>query len=162
MTDEALWDWAVRVYALPGAKSAFLGLQNDYDLDINLILWRVWLADRGRAPDDAVAHAAVALSRGWRDATMRPMRAARDALAVARPPIDAAAANDLRARLLKVELDAEKLHLDALETLASNAPARAGAAPLSAALVDEAPELAADPDDHPALFSTLFNSLATR
>jgi uncharacterized protein (TIGR02444 family) len=41
--DVSLWDFVSRVYAIPQVERLTLGLQDEYHLNVNIILWCCWL-----------------------------------------------------------------------------------------------------------------------
>ncbi len=119
MTGPGLWDWAVETYDRPGVKDALLALQDDHGVDVVLLLWRLWLADRGREPEFAALQTALALSEEWCAGVVEPLRVARTTLKIPPEGVDSAGALTLRQAVLDAELGAEKLQLEALEPLAS-------------------------------------------
>lgn len=111
----SLWDWAVEVYARPGVSAACLALQTDHRQNVLLLLAAAWAAKEGRAlplPE------AIALTRDWDGAVVSPLRAVRTEMKVPRAAIPDDQREAVRERLKTVELQAERLLLTALETLA--------------------------------------------
>ncbi len=111
----SLWSWAVRAYARPGAAQACLAMQDDNGQNVPLLLAAAWAADEGRVlPLDA----SVALTLDWETAVVGPLRGVRRELKVARTDVADQPREALRERVKAVELEAERILLDALEALA--------------------------------------------
>ena len=107
-----LWAWAGEAWRRPGFEAACLTLQDDHGQCAPLLLWALWLIERGSTPDDAEIDRAVVLCRTATSSTIEPLRQARRGAA----PAD-------RDRLLADELAAER---ELLETLSFFAPACGG------------------------------------
>lgn len=110
-----LWDWALAAYARPGVAPVCLALQDGHDQNIPLLLAAAWAAEEGRALD---LDRAVSLTRAWEADVVGPLRTARRALKVSRGPIPDTSREALRETVKAVELEAERLLLAALESLA--------------------------------------------
>ena len=76
---DALWDWSVRAYALPGAADAALALQDEYGQNVPFLLFAVWSG----GADPQRLDTAAALARTWEATAVGPLRAARRALKLA-------------------------------------------------------------------------------
>lgn len=109
-----LWDWALAAYARPGVAPACLVLQDDHGQNVPLLLAAGWACAEGRALD---AKDAAGLARTWEAAVVLPLRAARRALKSPAPAIDDPSREALRTRVKAVELESERLLLEALERL---------------------------------------------
>lgn len=69
--DNALWDYAVSLYGLPGCAALCLQLQDDYGLSINRLLFALWLADQQRRyPVQVVLQEADR----WQREQLKPLR----------------------------------------------------------------------------------------
>ena len=124
MTSSAFWDFAVDLYARPGVETACLTLQNGVGLDVDMLLFCLWLGGRGEsiAP---ILDRALAVSEEWQ-AVVAPLRAARRALKTL--PQDRGDTARLRTAVKTCELDAERFEIEALAELAGgeHAPVAAG------------------------------------
>jgi uncharacterized protein (TIGR02444 family) len=118
-------------YARPGVAPVCLALQDGYDQNIPLLLAAAWAATEGRALD---LDRAVAVARAWEADIVGHLRAARRALKVSHTPIPDSGREALRETVKAVELEAERLLLAALESLAWPGDA----APVEAALATAA------------------------
>lgn len=106
----AFWDFSLRVYRQPGVAPACLRLQDEYDADVNLLLYFCWLAGRRAAPlDTAEVEAIVRATADWRDGVVRPLRAVRRRLKEAFDAVPAALSDSLRSEIKRVELESEQL-----------------------------------------------------
>jgi len=121
-----LWDWTVAAYGHPGVPEACLELQDRHGQNTPYLLWAVW----AEACEPPVLRAAAEAARAWDAAAVAPLRAARRKLKAPSPPVDDAAREALREEARTLELAAERLLLETLETRTS--PRRAGVSTLEA------------------------------
>ena len=123
----AFWDFSVALYAKPGVAPACLDLQERHGIDVNALMFCLWLGESGRGPAPRAAlEAAFDAIGGWHEQVVRTLRPLRRRLKSGFDPIDAELVRALRARIQKVEIDAE--HVEQL-ALAASAAARAPARP---------------------------------
>ncbi|NWG71446.1 MAG: TIGR02444 family protein [Parvularculaceae bacterium] len=114
----SFWDWSLRAYSRPGASESLLKLQDEFGLNVNILLWCCWCAQAGAAIPELGLRKAQDLVASWSHEVTEPLRAARRALKAPPKQADAAGAEALRASVKRVELDAEKLEQAMLENLA--------------------------------------------
>jgi uncharacterized protein (TIGR02444 family) len=121
-----LWEFATWAYSQQGIDKALLSMQNRLGVDINMVLFCVWLAYRGSGGNDLAQHLAGALkmSREWQRNLIEPIRNCRENLkAVIEGPDlvgrSREAATALRERLKANELDLEALQIMSLYGLVS-------------------------------------------
>lgn len=118
-----LWNFAVQLYARPGVESACLQLQ-DAGCDVCLLLTGAWLQRRGVRYLDERLQALQQAAAPWQREVIAPLRHVRqDWRANASQDAELAA---LREQVKKLELQAERILLDRLQTLAENWPNEAG------------------------------------
>ena len=118
-TDSAFWRFSLRFYALPDVAPACLALQDEANVDVNLLLFLLFLADNGRAVTrDDVARLDASIAP-WRLQVVEPLRALRRRLKSGIGDIPAAASEGLRNMVKKMELEAERLEQGRLENAAS-------------------------------------------
>ena len=119
---EALWPYALEVYARPGVEPLLLRLQDEHGQCVPLLLWSLWMAAGGRPIDAAKAAACAELARAWQDAAVAPLRRLRRGLKVK------ANTQQLQTRIRHgvkaLELEAERMLLQMLE---ESSPAPGGA-----------------------------------
>jgi uncharacterized protein (TIGR02444 family) len=109
----ALWDWTLKAYGQAGVPEACLTLQDDYGQNTSLLLWAVW----AETADPALLSRAADIAHRWEALALAPMRALRRAL---KPPfegVEDGARGDLREDVKAVELRAERVLMDSLESL---------------------------------------------
>lgn len=94
-----------------------LTLQDRHGLNVNMLLWCLWCAERFEPLPDIVLRKAATLSGDWAAAITVRLRAARRALKDAPLAADVKASS-LAASLKGAELEAEEIEQRLLETLA--------------------------------------------
>jgi uncharacterized protein (TIGR02444 family) len=113
--EAGLWSFSLRFYAHPGVAEALIALQDDAGLDVNLILYALWLglSGRGRLDDDAAQSAREAV-RALTARVIKPLRALRRRLkSDPEPDIQR-----LREPIKTLELEAERAAQSRLAALA--------------------------------------------
>ena len=122
----AFWDFSVALYAKPGVAPACLGLQERHGIDVNALMFCLWLGESGRGPAPRAALDAAFDAVGpWHARVVRALRPLRRLLKPGFEPVDPALVQALRARIQKVEIDAEHVEQIALAaSAAAQAPAR--------------------------------------
>ncbi len=115
MTVQSLWPWASELYGRPGAEALFLELQDAHGQCVPYLIWSLWLAASGRPATSSVLEAGAELARAWQDAAVAPLREIRRDLKGPGPAHEAAARNQLRSRVMALELEAERMLLQMLE-----------------------------------------------
>jgi uncharacterized protein (TIGR02444 family) len=119
-----LWDFALWAYGEPDVEKACLALQNRLGADVTMVMFCLWLAQRG-TPGGHLARylgAAIKLSRDWQRSFVEPLRTSRHnfkdfIINTDMAATELAAANSLRDRILQVELDMEQLQMMAMYNL---------------------------------------------
>ncbi|MSO98761.1 MAG: TIGR02444 family protein [Rhodospirillaceae bacterium] len=119
-----LWDFALWAYDEPDVEKACLALQNRLGADVLMIMFCLWLAQRG-TPGGYLARylgAAIKLSRDWQRSFVEPLRTCRlnfkDFIVnTTMAPAELDAANALRDRIKQSELDMEQLQMLAMYSL---------------------------------------------
>jgi uncharacterized protein (TIGR02444 family) len=128
---DELWRFSLAFYAVPGVAQALLGLQDREGLDVNLMLFALWIGVSGRGwlDRDGLLTADQATSRMRAD-VVQPLRALRQALK-GNPDIEV---QRLREEVKALELAAEKRVLARLAGCAARPPGKSfSAARLTAA-----------------------------
>ena len=115
------WRFSLAIYARPEVARACLELQDTCAVDVNLLLFLLWLAlDRRSLSADAVRDLDGKV-REWREAVIVPLRALRRTLKQS-TPIAAEMAEPLRTKVKALELEAERLQQETLYALAGTLP----------------------------------------
>lgn len=119
-----LWEFATWAYAQAGVEKACLALQNRLNVDVNIVLFCMWLAYRGTGSNSLAKYLASALklSRDWQKNLVEPLRTCLNNLKdlLENSPMagaDRAAATSLHERVKQSELDMEQLQTLALYSL---------------------------------------------
>jgi len=132
--DNPFWAFSQALYGREGVAPACLALQERFDLDVNLLLFCCWAGSRGRTLSRAQLERAVETVRPWRDAAVRPLRAARRWLKF-QTLADGALSEPLRQRIKAGELEAEAIQQEILFQAVAIAEGRAAPAAVAANMV---------------------------
>ena len=130
----AFWRFSLRFYARPGVAPACLDLQDGAGVDVNVMLYVLFLAQQGRLIERDEVARLDAMARSWRDQVVQPLRTMRRQLKGSIGPLDPESSANLRADVKRIELAAERLQQETLERLApcaslgTQAPSRVAAA----------------------------------
>lgn len=111
----ALWGGMLDLYAAPGVAAACIAVQDHCDADVLLLLSAALLARDGLRLPPALARRMASQTREWRVEVVLPLRALR------RSWRDREAAQALRERIKALELDAEHLEVESLQSLLDEA-----------------------------------------
>lgn len=106
---EACWQAALAAYGHPGVEAACMALQDDYGLDVIVILTLGWLAARRTGLSDPGLDALVAAARPWQEGVVKPLRELRRRLKSEDDPAMARVYDSLK----KSELEAERSEMEA-------------------------------------------------
>ena len=119
-----LWEFMIWSYKEPGVEKACLALQNKHNIDVNILLFCMWLAQRSVGSSNLARYLAGALklSRDWQHKLVEPLRTCRTNMKDFIEGADMtgphrAAATDLRERVKACEQDMEQLQTLALYAL---------------------------------------------
>jgi uncharacterized protein (TIGR02444 family) len=119
-SDSAFWRFSLRFYALPDVAPACIVLQDEAGVDVNLLLFLLFLAESGRAvTQDDIARLDRDIAP-WREHVVEPLRALRRRLKTGVGDITPPSSEGLRNMVKKIELEAERLEQGRLEARASN------------------------------------------
>lgn len=129
--DHPFWDFSLATYGRDGVADACIALQEAHGADVNILLFCAWAGCNGVRLGRPQIEAACEAVREWHEEIVRPLRSVRRRL---KSPVDGAPPGELqpalRARLQKIEIDAE--HIEQLR-LAAFADALEAGAPGAAA-----------------------------
>ncbi len=118
--ESPFWDFSLALYGSDGVPPACLRLQERHGVDVNFLFFCIWRGLTGGKlnPDDLRArHEAIAV---WHETVVRHLRALRQRLKEPVGPVDPDLAQALRARIQKIEIDAE--HIEQVTLFAGPAP----------------------------------------
>jgi len=116
---DGFWPFSLAFYNDAGAQQACIAFQDSHGGDVNVMLYLLFRARDGGAYDTGGVAAVDAAVAPWREEVVRPLRAVRRVLKSCQYLPDGEAQEGFRAKIKKVELDAEKLQQVVLE---GNAP----------------------------------------
>lgn len=106
--DHPFWDFSLDVYMSDGVGAACLQLQDAHELDVNILLFCMWLGASGRgaltAADMKTVTGAVDT---WHHDVVRSLRAVRTLMKGGMAPAPADLTESLRQRIQKTEIDCE-------------------------------------------------------
>jgi uncharacterized protein (TIGR02444 family) len=112
------WRFSLRVYRQPGVADACIALQDGCGVDVNILLFFLWLATARRCVSPDAARAVCAKAAPWRDDVVAPLRAIRRRLKEGSALVERGAAEAFRTRIKAIELESERLQQEALLALA--------------------------------------------
>jgi len=113
------WRFSLRFYRRPGVADACIALQDGCGVDVNLLLFFLWLAVARRTVPPALAKAVCAKAAPWRDDVVAPLRALRRRLKDGSSLVERGAAELFRTRIKAVELESERLQQESMFALAA-------------------------------------------
>jgi uncharacterized protein (TIGR02444 family) len=120
VTPPGFWEWSGAAYARAGSAEALLKLQDEFGLDVNILLWCCWCAQTKRPVSDLALREAIQATAEWSRDVTSVLRKARRALKT--PPL-AINAGALCNAVKDAELEAERLEQALLENLAGGVDA---------------------------------------
>jgi uncharacterized protein (TIGR02444 family) len=113
------WRFSLRFYRQPGVADACIALQDGCGVDVNTLLFLLWLAAARRFVSPGVAQAVCAKATPWRDDVVAPLRAVRRRLKDGSALVERGAAERFRTAIKAIELESERLQQEALFALAA-------------------------------------------
>ena len=121
MATKSFWDFSVRLYAKPGVEQACLALQNQFGLEVNNVLFCLWHGQRCGVFKQSTLLQMVEFSNQWHTNIVSPLRSIRSWMKGRNNMIDATEDNfeNLRNAIKKLELKAERLQQDQLQSMVS-------------------------------------------
>jgi uncharacterized protein (TIGR02444 family) len=114
------WRFSLGFYRRPGVADACIALQDGCGVDVNVLLFFLWLATAKRSVPAAVAQAVCAQAGPWRDDAVVPLRTLRRKLKDGSSLVERSAAELFRTKIKAVELESERLQQEALFRLAAD------------------------------------------
>jgi uncharacterized protein (TIGR02444 family) len=121
-TDTPFWRFSLHFYRQAGVAEACIAMQDDCGVDVNLMLFLLWLAANGRQLSaDNIKELDQAV-RSWRDLAIIPIREVRRKLKAAPTLVEAGKQEAFRTKIKAIELEAERLQQDALYARSRSAP----------------------------------------
>lgn len=122
---QGFWDFSVRTYYGEGVQEALLALQNERGVDINMLLFCIWLGRTHGEFTDSLFHAACDFSERWAQQVVVPLREVRTwmkGVGCHDGKVAVQDCMDLREKVKGVEFAAEKMQEEVLESLCADHP----------------------------------------
>lgn len=116
LTNICLWDFSLHQYARPGVSRLCINLQDEHGVNVNLLLWALWLGYCGKTLDTRLLAQAQRKIHSWDQHYVVPLRQLRRRMKV-EFGAENTAVEAVRARIKQAELLAEKYVLSLLESL---------------------------------------------
>lgn len=114
--DGPLWQFAEVIYGHAEVSKACLFLQDECGVDVNVLLFALWIgAQRKTLVDVRAIRQVDAVVRQWRQEIVEPLRAIRRRMKTGPSPAPDVATEGLRSRLKDVEIELERIELAVLE-----------------------------------------------
>ena len=132
-SETPLWRFSLHFYRQAGVAEACIALQDECGVDVNLLLFLLWLAAGRRQLSAANVKELDAAVRDWRQLTIVPIRDVRRKLKGAATLVEADKQEAFRTKIKAIELEAERLQQEALYRRGGSAPLGSEAAPAIAA-----------------------------
>ena len=131
--ESPFWRFSLRFYARSKVSAACLALQDEASVDVNLLLFLLFLAEHQRsvkAPDIARLDASIS---DWREHVVKRLRDLRRALKPGIGEIPGTVSETFRGQIKRLELESERIEQAVLErfpaeTIGSSASSRVAAA----------------------------------
>jgi uncharacterized protein (TIGR02444 family) len=131
--DTPFWRFSLNYYRQAGVAETCIVLQDDCGVDVNLMLFLLWLAANGRQLSVENIKELDQAVRSWRDLTIVPIREVRRRLKGAPTLVEAGKQEALRTKIKAIELEAERMQQEALYARSRSAPCGSEARPPAAA-----------------------------
>jgi uncharacterized protein (TIGR02444 family) len=113
------WRFSLRFYRHPNVANACIALQDECGVDVNILMFLLWLAAARRRIAPSAVETVCATAGPWRDEVVMPLRTLRRRLKDGAPTLVERNLVELfRTRIKAVELEAERLQQEALFALA--------------------------------------------
>ena len=109
LAEGAFWRFSLKVYGGKGMEEACLRLQDDFGLDVNLVLFCLWAGSRGQEIEVAKLAGIEARAAVWQAEAVTPLRQVRRWLKTQQ------AIDNPKAEVLRQALKAQELRAEAIE-----------------------------------------------
>jgi uncharacterized protein (TIGR02444 family) len=128
-----IWDFVLGYYRQQGVSESAIALQDGAGVDVNMILFLMWLAAQKRVLAAADVKTVSEKSIGWQHNVVMPVRAVRRLLKENAPLVEQEAALAFRKKVQALELEGEQLQLNAMAALSQGLKSSTAASPEAAA-----------------------------
>jgi uncharacterized protein (TIGR02444 family) len=114
-----IWDFVLNYYGRKGVSEALIGLQDSYGIDVNMLLFLVWMAAQRRSLGADDVQRVSEASHAWQRSVVVPIRAVRRLLKESAPLVSPDTAAAFRKKVQAVELEGEQLQLNAMASMSA-------------------------------------------
>ncbi|RPI42477.1 MAG: TIGR02444 family protein [Betaproteobacteria bacterium] len=132
MNDSDFWRFSLAFYGRAGVPETCLRLQDARAVDVNVMLYLLFLAGMGIRIQRPDLDRIESLVGDWRESVVRPLRGVRRTLKTIQAPFATAATEKLRNEVKRIELEAERLQQLVMEQWAAPTPPAAPCGDLTA------------------------------
>lgn len=125
MTANSFWDFSNALYARDTVEQACLTLQNEHGLDVNIVLFCLWYGAHYGSLSPAKMQQLFNFSDTWASRVVRPLRDSRRWMKSQSlfSSVTAEDIEELRTAIKRLELQAEQLQQNEMESLVKEGPA---------------------------------------
>jgi uncharacterized protein (TIGR02444 family) len=116
-----IWDFVLEYYRQQGVSEAAIGLQDSAGIDVNMILFLMWLSGQGKTLAEVDMRKLGQVSHGWQRSVVVPIRNIRRLLKENAPFVEQEAALAYRKKVQALEIEGEQLQLNAMADAAKTA-----------------------------------------
>jgi len=113
-----IWDFVLGYYKQQGVSEAAIALQDSAGVDVNMILFLMWLSAQKKTLAAADVKTAGEKSIGWQHSVVVPIRAIRRLLKENAPLVEQEAALAYRKKVQALEIEGEQLQLQSMAAMA--------------------------------------------
>ena len=128
-----IWDFVLGYYRQQGVSEAAISLQDSAGIDVNMILFLMWVASQKRTLAAAEVKTVGDKSIGWQHNVVVPVRAVRRLLKENAPLVEQEAALAFRKKVQALEIEGEQLQLMAMASLSQGLKSSSAASTEAAA-----------------------------
>ena len=114
--DISLWDFSLYQYSRPGVSDICIALQDEEGVNVNVLLWSLWLGHKGFQLDIALLAQAIDAIQAWDKNYVIPLRQLRRNLKT-EFGTDNVGVENIRTLIKQAELLAEKHLQNVLQTM---------------------------------------------
>jgi uncharacterized protein (TIGR02444 family) len=132
------WRFSLKFYRQAGVSEACIALQDNCGIDVNLLLFLLWLASDDRQLSSDEVQMLDDNVRDWRNLTIVPIRDTRRKLKGVETLVAPAKQEAFRTKVKAIELEAERLQQEALYEFTKSGPLGTPAAASNAARINMA------------------------
>lgn len=130
---QPIWDFVLGYYRQQGVSEAAIALQDSVGIDVNMILFLMWLSGRGKTLAEADMRKLGETSHSWQRQVVVPIRNIRRLLKENAPFVAQETALAYRKKVQALEIEGEQLELNAMADAAKTASLSAAASTEQAA-----------------------------